>query len=524
MKNQQRPGKSYSEVMQEWQAKQSLFGRMRGSVFQPGFDKFGIERVWGYIWRYSLFLILPGLFYLFVFKMYGSGEGFAKTLEEQTQKFLGAESVKISSAQLDLSGAIRVSNLTAKGSPDSFFQKFECQGLGTQVGMAQVYKKSWNLAEVSAFSSSITLRSGRTGAGNSSAASADPIPPVKTSHVPGAAPRLLKASLKSLFEINPGLTFDFAGLNIARFSSSSFSVSWGSSPSTRGALTEAPIIMARADDGWKVASDRGKFHQGWFEGAELTNLKARLGSTEATIETADFSVFGTAGSFSGRVVYGNDPKVEGTIRVEEFPFQKLLPPGPGTQKHYGDYFEALTTGTITLSGSPNLASGIVMRGDFKIGAGRIVGLPIFKALGNIVGESQISQPTINSGHIRFKSSGTGDIDGLSFELDDIAMECGPLLKLKLVGTWIRRFVMEARKDGRIDAYDRGQTTISSDAVLRVGILKSALGKVKPKILSAFFKAEEDGCLWIDVPLQVTGANLTSELADEILALDTAREL
>ncbi len=494
--NQKLKGKSYNEVMNEWKAQQSFLKRASNSLMSPGHDVMGMSRVWSWTWRLLILTGIPLLIYMGIIRLHAKTATFTNQLAAETKRFLGADSVSFHRARWDWNGELRTEHVKIKGSPANIFSEAELDNMDTWITVPGVFRSAWHLDKVTVSSATVNLRAGAS----TKSAAAD------------RHPKLLTAG----WGINP----DFSQLTVDGYQCDKLHLVWGNTPSTIGELTDSTVSLIRSETGWNLTAAGGGFRQGWLEGLRVTSAAVRIGADRAVIEKGDFTIAGGGtGALTGSFTLGEAPEIDAVIKMENIPFHPFLP----------DYFQryvkdVICRGTVTLSGSTNRSTGILMDSKLTLKSGVLSGIPVFRALELATGETRLAQPDLTGGHLHFTSQGTQDPGGLVMEATDVVIESGTRMKIALTVRHERKQVLATRVESIRDkdpAKSTDSMATNTAGTLRVGLPPEIAAKLKPSIRKAFVTREEDGLQWLDIPYSIDEAEFTRESADRIIALQNA---
>jgi hypothetical protein len=147
------------------------------------------------------------------------------------------------------------------------------------------------------------------------------------------------------------------------------------------------------------------------------------------------------------------------------------------------------TGDLAIGGSTNLASGITINGDLAIDSGALRDLAILDALVAVSGRVRFGELEFTRGRFRLATA-AGRLEAAGIEIvsrEDVAV--------KADFAW-----QEDRFSG----------------TLQIGCDPALLQRAPAAVVSAFFKPEADGKLWISTPLEGPIETLTKEVSGELL--------
>lgn len=311
-----------------------------------------------------------------------------------------------------------------------------------------------------------------------------------------------------------GVSPDFSKLAINSYTCDKLSLTWGSAPSTRGGITESKSILVKNGEGWDMGLRGGTFHQGWLSDLSVTNAIIAIRGSEAVIARGDFTAGGGSGTLTGNITLGEVPSINAEVKLENIQIHSLLP----------DYFQrvvkATGQGSIKLSGSTNMSSGVVQDATLTLQSGALSGIPVFKALELATGESRLAQPEIAGGSVHFKSQGTQETGGILVEANNVVVESGTRMKMTMTLRHERKQVMATS----VRAKD--SIAVSTGGTLNIGLPPGTVAKLKPAIRQEFFTREDQGMSWMEVNFKIEEGtegefSFTKATADRIVELHYA---
>jgi hypothetical protein len=485
-------GKSYTQVMNEWAAQRSFLRRASTGLLRPGHGVSGGARVWGWIWRIGIMILMPVLFYMGVLRLHGKSGLFTKQLADETKLFLGAESVAFQRARWDMNGELRVELIRIKGSPENIFSSAEIHNCSTMIRVPSVFRPDWHLESVDSTKATVALRSGAAG----------------KSAVTAVAP-----SEPGYLTAGWGLNPDGSKVAVNRYRSNELTLTWGGSPATSGELSASNVSVARTQGGWNFRAVGGGFRQCWLDRIRVGEARIQIGEGKAVIEKGDFMLpAGGSGTLTGSVTLGETPDISVAVELKGVQFHLLLP------ELFHSLVNAVCHGVITITGSTNRSTGIVMDTNLTVQSGGINGIPIFRALELATGETSLAQPDITAGHIHFISKGSEEAGGILIDADDVALDCGTRMKIGLTMRHERKQVLASTIRAALRETGSDSVALSTAGVLRIGLPAETAAKLKPSIRKEFLTREEQGYHWMEIPYRMEEGEFTKESADRLIAL------
>lgn len=505
--------KSYSDVMNEWAAQKNLVNADRSRLLHPPYDASPAAKFFGYLMRVALVTVVPVGIYLALLHRHVSSREFNSMISDGIAQTLGAEKAEARGAQWKFDGMLTMRSLTANGGPEAFYEAFEARNIGTRVPFGGLFRKDWVLHRVSVGELSIALRSGGLGKvplyqieedeiNLPSGRAPDAVGP-KTGARGQGETRLLRAGY--------GVEPDFKSMRLNAVHMARLNATWGAGPATSGALTGMQTDLTRTAGGWVISGNGGQLRQGWLEGMTVEKLSVQLGGNEAVIDEVNFTrAGGGKGTFKGRLALGEQPELDGTMHWENVALHDLVPVAAA------GLFTAEVRGDLKLSGSVNRTTGIRMEGELELLSGRVLGLPVLKALHQLTGEDQFRLLTLRSGRIRFVSSGDEGHGGLRVEVKEFEVDCGPLARLK--GNLKHEQIREVGDIAGKGAVDRAQVT----GMIEMGLSATVTTRLKPAVVQRFLKSDASGWTWLQIPVDgPVNSNLSKALAAELLQVSAA---
>jgi hypothetical protein len=505
--------KTYSEAMNEWATREgraSFTDRSRVSTFTPDPFAHPVIRLLGYLWRLGFVALLGLAVYYFLFRSHLASKEFATRLAGQVKTSLGADTAQLTTLKWN-GGHATARQFSATGGDGAFFRSLEAQDVAFRVPFSMYWAPEWRLPRVEAGSLQVEFRSG--GLHAQEAPGMDPLlgdtpeglsPPVLTA--PGAslsldvdapdpsvAPevkpgdkRVLDLDLrKDGFSVSPRVeSVRFGGVEATRFSAG-----WGMSDSTRGELRDASLRAMRGHDGaWSIEIPAGTLRQNWLRDIHVTNLRARYADGVLTVENTPVQVAGVPAMLAGQVTCAATPKFDLTLQGEAMPLETFC------GEPFDRLFNLQTTGTFTIGGSTNLATGVTVTAALQATGGFIRGLAIQQALATATTRIRFREFEITGGTLALTTGG-GRLEVTAFDLVS------------------RGDVTLRGRFGYRDSMFSGQ--------LELGVDPALLQKLAPEVQDQFFPASAEGKRWISVPLEGDHEQLTVALAREFTAAHEA---
>ncbi len=504
------PDKTYSEVMNEWAAQKHFVRANRSRLLHPPYEaSWGAKGLW-YASRILLVLMVPLAIYGYLVYNHTRSPEFNKMIGQGLATSLQAEEVQTRKARYSFNGVLGMKGLVAKGGAEAIYDRLEARNIGTRLSLGSVFRREWVLSRVSVDELSVSLRSGGVGAvplyeipgGEDEDDLLLPGLPKAGPPRTGAAPRREAPVLRAGLGISP----DFAALRINGLQVARLHVTWGSGPATAGGLTGLQAEIARGAGGWTMSGSGGEFRQGWLEGLAVDRLAATVGPDRLVIEEARFSRPGGGKvRLVGNMTLGAMPLLDGELVLAGMPLQEVV------AGSLGELFTAEAAGSLRLSGSVNRSAGIRMEGNLDLSSGRVIGLPLFKALHQITGEDQFRQLALRSGTVEFFSEGSPEHGGQIVEIKKLEVDCGPLARIR--GTY-----RQEQQRGKLMANGAlSSERLQVSGQFQLGVPASVTAQFKPGVAARFFQAEADGWAWVNLPVKgPMNRSFSEEVAAELV--------
>ncbi len=510
------PEKTYSEVMNEWAAQKHFVRANRSRVLHPPHDAPLLMKVLGYAGRIAVVVLVPVAIYGYVLYQHIRSPEFNKMMAQGLATSLQAEVVTTRKAKYSINGVLGMKGLTAKGGPEAIYDRLEARNVGTRLPLSAVFRKEWILSRVSVDDLSVSLRSGGVGTVPLYEIKVDedeeevrlPSLPVVPELPEPRGPRTgaLARPEGPVLRAGLGISPDFAALRINGLQVARLHLTWGSGPTTAGGITGMQAELGRSGAGWVLSGMGGEFRQGWLEGLTVERLAATVGADRLVIEEVRFSRPGGGKvRLVGNMTLGEMPLLEGELTLEGVPLQELV------ATSLGGLFTAEATGLLRLSGSVNRSAGIRMEGTLALSAGRVIGLPLLKALHQLTGEDQFRQLALRSGEVSFVTEGSPDHGGQRVEIQKVEVDCGPLARIR--GTY-----RQEQQRGSLEANGAlAAERLQVDGAFQLGVPRQVTAKLKSGVAARFFKEEADGWAWVDLPVKgAMDRTFTEEVAAALL--------
>lgn len=398
-----------------------------------------------------------------------------------------------------MNGELRVEKVKATGKPQNIFSSFVAENISTVIPVPRVFRSAWALDSVDATACEFKLRPGSI--------------PTHASVTPG--PALLTAG----YGLNP----DFSKLTINSYHCGALSLSWGSAPSTGGEIKSTKDSQAKTslvkdgDGGWNLSIAGGLFRQCWLGDLRITRAEMQIGADRVNISRGDFTVAGGgSGTLTGGFTLGEQPEVDAVVKLENLPLHQFI------SEYFATFIKATGRGSVKISGSTNRTNGLLLDATLKIQSGKLIGIPVLRALELATNETGISAPEITGGEAHITTQGTQDAGGIVIEADSIKVDCGTRLKLAISVRHERKQAfakdLDAAKLALENKTPENSVVASTKGILRIGLPPATAGKLKASIRQQFITREEEGMQWMEIPFSLDSGDFTKDAAERITDL------
>lgn len=492
--------------MNEWASREgraSFSQRSRVSTLVPDPFAHPMVKVLGYVWRLGLIALVGLAAYWLMFRSHLGSKEFAARLAEAARTHLGAQSAQLTPLVWNGDQATG-RQFSATGGPEAPYRLVAADDVSFRVPLTMFWEPEWRLSRVTIralqveFHSDLRTAAAKAAEDDKVEAALDSFsPPVLTA--PGDAveldvsapdpslnpePKGRDARVLDLDLRKDGLDVSprFNRVRIGGVDAARFEAGWGVEGKGRGELRQASLQARRGADGtWGIEVASGVLSQNWLRGIKVTGLRARLRGSELAIENTAVELGNAAAVLSGRIRGGSAPEFDLMLQGENFALESFC------GEPFDRFLDLKANGSLRLTGSPNLASGVTIEGTMQVLEGAIRGLAIQQALASATTRIRFREFGITGGTIAFTTGG-GRLQVTSFNLAS-----------------------------RTDVTVRGRFDFEQAAFkgeLEIGVDPALLFKVAPEVQDRFFGRQEDGKRWMTVPLEGGYERLTADLARE----------
>lgn len=474
-------------------ARGSFQQRARVSLLMPDAFAHPVAKIFGYLWRLGVLALLGGVVYWVMLRSHLGSAEFSRHMAREAQALLQAESVKL--PPLSWRGdKASVRQFSATGGDGAFFRTLEAENVGFRVPLAMLWGKEWKLRRLEASAIKVELRSGGL-AGAAEGERGEPGGPHPFGAPDVSAPEIelnlegpsSKETMEDirLLKDGMGVAPRLQELSVSSIDASRFHAGWGITSATRGELKDGQgFAMSREDGGhWLIELASGEWSQNWLKGLRLSKLRALCASEAVDFEETQVRLGEGTGTLHGRVLLGQTPTLDLTLKMQDFPLSSFLP------EPCDKFLSLRAGGELKLGGSPNRASGITVSGRLVPASGAIMGLPIQQSL------------AVATGRVRFRE---WEITG-----GTVTLATGP-------GRCETAFDLHSREDIVL----RGTLSSQQDQFsgqVKIGVDPALLQRMAPPVRARFFAEKAEGKEWMAVPLEGVMEQLTENTAKQLMA-------
>jgi len=529
----------FNQRLSQWIASQGFWFQLRHSLSSGGGWSVALFHLLRMGFRVLLLLVVIGLgFGYFLIKRVDSST-FRRGMVTSLTEALGAEKTEISGFKR-IQGKAMVRRIGAEGGSGSFFESLEASHLNFNMGMLDGVFRKWDAGVVECNRLDVELKAGASSAEAATEASG------------------------LFFGRDP----DFL---LRGIESTTTRISWGYFERAYGGIEGSKMTANRVGDGWRFSFEGGTFSQNWIRDFKIVDLvvlcdpatgmvieKGELAAGEGRVEFRDVKAVG-----------GERPVLSGSILFSRVPLAEILP----------DHVQTMVSGTVSgefaLGGSTNSAEGVTLTGRVDLDGRDTIsmrsGFRLFEALDVVDVFNTYRRVDFDEGGFNVKTgNGVLDITGLDLaasglmsmqgrvsirrpENDEIERLIGggiggdasmPGLgadqESELTMTLKKAAEAERASEGGEGAEDENEEFFTEMGLARrlrreqmersrrVFIFDGGVRMMIPgdafersRILRERFPVDQaTGQIGIDVPLEGTLNELTTQLAEEILRLGT----
>ena len=497
---------SYTELMNEWAETRNAMLRMQGGILHPPAYLSPMARLFGYVWRVAVVLIVVTVAAFLFLKSHIKGSGFSDMVGAKMGVILKASEVELSSFRWKRSvGSAKYA--TFKGSDESFFlDELKAEGFRFKLPMKSLLKPNWELEDVFIGDLTADVRPGSGGTGLA-----------------------VVEDQEGAWGINP----DLSQVSFEKVDVANANLTWGIGAAARGSLKNAELELVKSDGIWQLLVHKGDLSQNYLRDLKVSSLKIRFHEGTLAFSDGEFKMGETGtGKLEGTIHTGEYPEFDLTLRVDNCDITSLLP------KHTSDELALMSeieggrasalevvrkmlvgrvTGVIKIGGSTNSSSGIKTTGTLRFSEDqdrtlRLVDVPFFNDLGGITGNGYLRRPLVTAGTLSFVTS-----EGM-FSAPAINLELGQ--SGRLTGEFSFGITEMPKKDTTpkpppvpgVPVLDEEPVALVPEfsGAVQFGVNPMALDNIPESVRQQFFPKMQDGLIWMNLPLEGTLNRFTAK--------------
>ncbi|RYD43527.1 MAG: hypothetical protein EOP85_10070, partial [Verrucomicrobiaceae bacterium] len=282
--------------------------------------------------RLLVFLLIVAVgFAVYLMKRTGS-EHYRESFEASLKEGLTASEIELGGFSRT-QGQMIISSLALQGGDDTFYSALEARNVRFRMGLLDgigAIGGEWDTGVIEMSRLDMDLRAGADDAESS------------------------KNLAESLFRKYSNLQVN--GMEIA-----DASIRWGYSERTKGSITNSSVQVQRLDNRLRLHFRGGYFSQNWFRKLEIVNLVVNCDTDGFVFEKAELKKGTGTVNFTGlKVIGGERPLVEGTLKMRNLNLEGLLPLAQRS------FVEGTISGEFQVSGSTNTTEGVGFAGQVML--------------------------------------------------------------------------------------------------------------------------------------------------------------
>lgn len=490
----QRKQETYTEEMQRWMARQSVWWRLRHFKRHPDARPVLLSLLVVLGWMLPVAAVSAFGFYVLIHRYTGSGD-FSRLLEQESGKYFGIVNTTSTGGQWK-AGAVTLTGLKGEGRPDGFLRTVKAGAIRFETSFRSLFDKDWSPDNVLVQGLEIEFRGGLLGPEEAK---------TLADEQEKAAAQLRAKTIEDGGEPGPydgswGIHPKAEAFTVRRFQARNSTIRWGMSARSSGILSGTSIEGQTQETGdWKLRCTGGKLTLGWLRDLEVEEIILTANRQAITVNRLEFRfpppegqpAGKGRGSITGSIAISATPTVDLAVAFQDVEINRLVPPD------YQRLFAGSVRGKASLRGLASdengLASEVTMEflPGFGFGAGSPEVFPVLEVLG---GEA-VDLP------VRYFESARG---GISFVLENRKIRC-------------QGANIESADGERVEGtfqYDLDARSISG--VFRLGMKPGALTE-HPRVQEKFFREETAGLRWLTLPMEGPLTTSTVSTADGLRA-------
>ncbi len=382
---------NFNERLNQWVSSQGFWFQLRHSLVGNGGKgnlTFHFIRL---ATRLLVFAIIVSIiFWIYLVRRQSSGS-YTDAIRSSIQESLSASESQMTGYN-NQRGARNINRLVLQGGEETFFDTLEVRNIRYRKDLIDELRSEWDPGNIAITKLDIELRAGADDAEMSQNIS------------------------EALFKKIPNV-------NLGNFEVADATVRWGYSERTRGMIEGSQLKMLRGDGICKLVFRGGTFSQNWLRKLEIITLVAQIDSNGITIEKAEFRLDGGTAEFIGvKVIGGERPTVEGTVRLKKMNLDNLIPVA------LQNFVEGSISGDFKVFGSTNTSEGIGFRGMVTLDGQDTISLRerihIFRALSVIDYSRNYHRVDFTEGQFQLETKSGG------MELTEVNLTAEELLTME----------------------------------------------------------------------------------------------
>ena len=316
---------NFNERLSQWVSSQGFWFQLRHSLAGSGSKgnlAFHLIRL---ATRLLIFLLIAVLgFWIYLVRRQKSPTYFNDIRMAMEQGLSASDSQM--AGYTDIRGDRSINRLVFQGGEKTFFTTLEARNIRFKKGLIDDLKSDWDPGTIAITRLDMELRAGADDAAMSK-------------------------------NISDALFKDIPSVKLGNIEVADTTLRWGYSERTRGMIEGSQLKMLRGDGYCKLVFRGGTFSQNWLRKLEIINLVAGFNRDGITIEKAEFRRGGGTVEFSNvKVLGGERPTVQGTVKLKKMELENLIPPA------LRSFVEGTLSGDFEVFGSTNTSEGIGFKG------------------------------------------------------------------------------------------------------------------------------------------------------------------